>query len=146
LPAELVTRPIRVRRATPVRETRAGAETILVVDDEHLVARSIQKTLQRKGYEVLLAHDAARAIELAEARARDISLVIIDMLMPGMTGPELGRRLEEMQVPAKLLYVSGFAPGSLPAQEPDLDPTTFLQKPFSPSDLLGRVGQLLDSA
>jgi signal transduction histidine kinase/CheY-like chemotaxis protein len=145
LPAELSVRPVRVRRATPVRENRVGAETILVVDDEHLVARSIQKTLQRKGYEVLLANDAARAIELVQTRASDISLVIIDMLMPGMTGPELGKRLEEMQLPAKLLYVSGFAPGNLPLQEPDFDSSSFLQKPFTPSDLLGRVGQLLDS-
>lgn len=145
LPAEDAPRPVRVRRATPLREARSGTETILVVDDEHLVARSIQKTLQRKGYEVLLANDAARAIELVQTRSRDISLVIIDMLMPGMTGPELGKRLEEMQLPAKLLYVSGFAPGNLPLQEPDFDPASFLQKPFTPSDLLGRVGQLLDA-
>jgi FixJ family two-component response regulator len=60
-----------------------------------------------------------------------------------MTGPELGRRFAELQVAAKLLFVSGFSPENLPA-DADRD-AEFLQKPFSSSDLLQRVQRLLDA-
>lgn len=117
--------------------------TVLVIDDEKLVSRSIQKMLQRSGYRVLVAHDAEQALDLVEKRGSEIGLVIVDVVMPGMSGPELGRRFAELQLPAKLLYVSGFAPENLPGEDEEAARASFLQKPFAPADLLDRVGRLL---
>ena len=122
----------------------AGAETILVVDDDRLVRRTIGRILERGGYKVLTAGDSTDALDLVQKRGSEISLAILDVLMPDMSGPELGRRFAELQVPAKLLFISGFAPQNLPAGEPDIE-KMLLQKPFSASDLLGRVRQLIDA-
>jgi two-component system cell cycle sensor histidine kinase/response regulator CckA len=81
------------------------------------------------------------ALDLVQQRGSEIGVIILDVLMPVMTGPELGRRFVDLQVAAKLLFISGFAPENLP---PDADRAAeFLQKPFSSSDLLQRVERLL---
>jgi two-component system cell cycle sensor histidine kinase/response regulator CckA len=143
-------RAVRRRVETPSRPavaspTRHDGATVLVIDDELMVVRSIQRPLERSGYRVLVAHTAEEALSIASARRADISLVILDMLLPGMSGVQLGRRLSEMQLPAKLLYISGFSPEGLSSDEVELESSSFLQKPFTPSDLLGRVGRLLEA-
>jgi CheY-like chemotaxis protein len=130
----------RSSRPAPPPAVLRGAETILVVDDQQMVARSLQKMLERNGYHVLVANNGQDALGIVYELGREISLVVVDVLMPGMTGPELGQRFAEMELPAKILYVSGFAPG-----EGRIDPEHLLLRPFSPSDLLGRIRRLLDA-
>jgi FixJ family two-component response regulator len=71
--------------------------------------------------------------------------VILDVLMPGVTGPELGRRLSALDLPAKLLFVSGFTPESIPIAQAHVTADMLLQKPFSQTTLLERVRQLMHS-
>ena len=72
--------------------------------------------------------------------------MILDVLMPGMTGPELAGRFAELRVPAKVLFVSGFAPESFPTNgSPAQDTREMLQKPFTAVELLNRVRTLLDA-
>jgi two-component system cell cycle sensor histidine kinase/response regulator CckA len=88
----------------------------------------------------LVAEGASSALDIVQQHGSEIGVIVLDVLMPIMSGPELGRRFAELEVAAKVLFISGFAPENLP---PDVDPAAeFLQKPFSSSDLLQRVGCL----
>jgi signal transduction histidine kinase len=131
----------RAPSASPPVSARVNAETLLVVDDEPFVARSIRRILERQGYRVLVANSAAQGLELAEKHGPEISLAILDVLMPDMTGPELAKTFAGIQLPAKVLYVSGFAPGV----DAPVDAEHLLEKPFSAPDLLARVRRLLDA-
>jgi signal transduction histidine kinase len=123
--------------------THDGPDTILVVDDDDLVRRSIAKILERHGYRVLAASGSVEALDVAREHGARIGLVILDVLMPGVTGPELGRRLNDLNLSAKLLFVSGFAPESIPIEEAQVASEMLLQKPFSQTALLERVRQLM---
>jgi signal transduction histidine kinase/CheY-like chemotaxis protein/tetratricopeptide (TPR) repeat protein len=118
-----------------------AGKAILIVDDDPFVRRMIRRTLERGGHHVFTAEGATEALELVQQQGSQIGVIILDVLMPVMTGPELGRRLVALHVAAKLLFISGFAPENLP---PDADcAAEFLQKPFSSTDLLQRVQRLL---
>jgi DNA-binding response OmpR family regulator len=91
---------------------------------------------------VLLAESSAHALDLVHLRGPEIALAILDVLMPDMPGIELGRRFADMQLPAKLLFMSAY-PEKLDAVRGTED--DFLQKPFSANDLLGHVQRLLEA-
>jgi signal transduction histidine kinase/CheY-like chemotaxis protein len=131
------------RTSLTSRPPRA-THTILVVDDDQLVRESVLRVLSRAGYKAYAASGAPDALEIMENRRNDISLVVLDVVMPGMTGPELAQQFAERHFPAKVLFVSGFAPGNLPVEAKSLTRETLLQKPFEGADLLRRVAQMLD--
>jgi two-component system, cell cycle sensor histidine kinase and response regulator CckA len=151
------------RRAEPARmERRAGAlaqallapaaspvadanrKQILVVDDDPSIRELTRLLLQESGYKVLTASGPAGALNLMKAEGQKISLVIVDLVMPDMSGTELGQRLADLRLPAKVLFVSGYGSDAL-EDVPGLAEHGVLQKPFTRSDLLGRVKGLLDS-
>lgn len=144
----------RVRALRSVRPTATpvpGAmmddrDTILVVDDDDLVRRSISKILERNGYRVVVANSPNEALRVVGEEGDRIGLVILDVLMPGTSGPELGRRFGDLKVPAKLLYVSGFSPETIPFEDAQVAADMLLQKPFSQTTLLERVRQLMGEA
>jgi eukaryotic-like serine/threonine-protein kinase len=143
-------RATRPRTSRPARSLsrpaqQSAPDTILVVDDDDLVRRSIAKILERNGYRVVAASGSVEALDVAREQGSRIGLVILDVLMPGVSGPELGRRLFELELPAKILFVSGFAPESIPLEEGQVSADMLLQKPFSQSTLLDRVRQLMPS-
>jgi two-component system cell cycle sensor histidine kinase/response regulator CckA len=111
--------------------------TVLVVDDEPSVARTTSRILERAGYRVLVANGPTQALELASRQGNEIDVAIIDVMMPVMSGPELGRRFTQMRVPARQLFISGYSPASIP----EVDANNFLQKPFSSAELLERVAR-----
>ncbi len=125
----------------PVARAADRGKTILVVDDDPYMRRMMDRTLRRGHHAVLLAASGAEALRLAAEHRSDIGVVILDVVMPGMTGPETARHLAR-ECAAKQLFMSGFAPEELP---PDEDVMEFLQKPFSGVDLLARVRRLLDA-
>jgi len=120
-----------------------SAETILVVDDEPLVRESIRRVLEREGYQLLMASGADDALEIIRQRGDEIALVISDVVMPEVSGPELARQLSAMQMPAKLLFISGYAPESLPPAVGDISAERLLEKPFTGPELVNRVRRLL---
>ena len=136
--------PVRPIGALPAPIVKhEGPDTILVVDDDDLVRRSIAKILERNGYRVVAASGSLEALDVARQQGARIGLVILDVLMPGVTGPELGRRLYDLNLSAKLLFVSGFSPESIPLEEAQVASEMLLQKPFSQTALLERVRQLM---
>jgi len=117
-------------------------ETILLVEDEPAVRRLVAASLARAGYRVLEARDGAQGIELFEAHADAVDLLITDIRMPEMDGDALVRELRGRAPALRVLCVSGY-----PGRAAELASTEhFLAKPFSRYELLGSVRKVLDSA
>jgi two-component system, cell cycle sensor histidine kinase and response regulator CckA len=121
-----------------------GLETILVVDDEAAIRELVLKILRRRGYQVLEAANGEEAVSICrENSGRAIDLVITDVMMPRMGGPELVDRLHQLGLNPKILYVSGFT-GDTNISARNFPPgTVFLEKPFTLAALLERVQEVL---
>jgi len=114
-----------------------NAEVILIVEDEGSIRRLAARALQRAGYEVLEARNGNEAIEIVEEEAGAIDLVLIDMVMPQMSGPELSARLRDHWPEVRILYTSGYTELS---GRKDI---VFLRKPFTARQLLEGVRSAL---
>jgi signal transduction histidine kinase/CheY-like chemotaxis protein len=139
-----VAEPIEAVDAPPIMPHQLhGAETILVVEDNDAVRRIAREFLKMKGYAIIEAREATEAIQIMENREEHIDLVITDVLMPGMKGRELIERLAELRSDFKVLYMSAYtedAAINIGVLSPG---TEFIEKPFSPEELTGKVRQVL---
>ena len=100
--------------------------------------------LATNGYTVLETRDGKEALAAYEANAARIDMVVTDVVMPNMTGIELGDKLADLRPNLKVLYVSGYRDG--PAGPVELErERQFLHKPFTPDALLTRVREVLDA-
>jgi len=123
-----------------------GAETVLVVDDEPVVRTMMGRALEQAGYAVLYAESGAAALARAEEHAGVIHVLLSDLVMPGMSGRELARRLAERRPGLGVLFVSGF-PGEEVERRGLLEGgRPFLAKPFTPETLIERVRGVADAA
>jgi signal transduction histidine kinase len=124
------------------RESGRG-ETILVVEDEPAVRRVTSGLLQKRGYTVLIAESGEQAVEVAKNYSGSVDLLLTDVVMPGLQGPELASSLLELHPGAAVLFVSGYTD---PERFVDLDLNerrSFLPKPFSREALEREVRNLL---
>jgi PAS domain S-box-containing protein len=120
-----------------------GSETVLLVEDEESVRQLVRETLESKGYKVLEADHAEKALQIASSYADKIDMLITDVVMPGMSGRELSARLCASYPHTKVLYLSGYTEDAI-VHEGALDPgTAFLQKPFTLQMLSRKVRQVL---
>jgi two-component system, cell cycle sensor histidine kinase and response regulator CckA len=120
-----------------------GTETILLCEDEGALRFMIARILSDAGYEVLAAPGGAEALELAAARDAPVDALVTDVIMPGLSGPELATRLTAGGV-SRTLFLSGYTADILADRE-NLPPgSAFLEKPFAPSALLSTLRALLD--
>jgi two-component system cell cycle sensor histidine kinase/response regulator CckA len=122
-------------------EVLAGAETILLVEDEAFVRDVTCEVLRSAGYQVLAARNAADAVRMYEARSGEVELLLSDVVLPGETGPAMALRLRREHPELKVLFVTGYAEqmGLLEGKQEE-----FLAKPFSAEALLRKVRQVLD--
>ena len=121
-----------------------GSETVLLVEDETAVRRLGCRILERKGYRVLEADSGAAAIRLFEHMAPAITLLVTDVVMPGMSGSELARRLRSMKPSLRVLFTSGYTADAVQQQGGFEAGTAFLEKPFTPDVLAQKVRDVLD--
>jgi two-component system cell cycle sensor histidine kinase/response regulator CckA len=119
-----------------------GAETILVVEDESVVLELIRQALTRHGYTVLAAGDVQEALLLCEEHQGDIALLLTDVVMPGMSGPQLAEQILRMRSEIRVLYMSGYTDTALKQNTPA---RALFQKPFTPSTLVRKVRDVLDA-
>lgn len=117
-------------------------KTVLLVEDDHDVRSSIRRILEQDGYRVLSGVGHVPATRVAVAHAEEIDLVILDVVMPGMSGIALADRLARLLDDPRILYVSGFIAGDLPERHEIAGRTAFLEKPFTTTALLDRVRAL----
>lgn len=115
-------------------------QTILVVDDEAVARRFLERALSRAGYHVMLANDGEQALAVLHATNRRVDLVITDLVMPGMGGHAFALNVAQLPSPPPVLYISGYErPHGEIAKR-------FLQKPFTSDALLDAVRGLLPAA
>ena len=121
-----------------------GAETLLLAEDDPMVRRLARRSLEKMGYRVLSAEDAIQALELAESHSGQIDLLVTDVIMPGMSGAQLAKRLLAQRPMLKVLYTSGYAGDAIVRHGIPESSAEFLQKPYTPMTLASRVRQVLE--
>jgi two-component system cell cycle sensor histidine kinase/response regulator CckA len=132
------------KNATPVtRAAEGGSETVLLVEDEESVRQLVRETLQTKGYRVVEAENGEAGLQAAAKHSGKIDLVITDVVMPGMGGRELVRRLADTRPEAKVLYLSGYTEDAIVNEGTIESGTAFLQKPFTLQNLSRKVREVL---
>jgi CheY-like chemotaxis protein/two-component sensor histidine kinase len=124
----------------------AGSETILLVEDETVVRHLVAEILETSGYKVLPAGDGPSALELLRRHPEPVDLLVTDVVMPGMSGPEVAQAVTAMRPGTQVLYTSGYTDSQI-GHHGVLEPgIAFLQKPFSADDLTRKVRSLLDDS
>ncbi len=111
---------------------------ILVVEDEALVGTVVRRLLTSMGYSVAVAPHAAGALEYLQQHARDVDLVLADVIMPGLTGVELAMRIREGYPGVGVLLMSGYTGEEIVRRGGAYEGLRIIQKPFAP-EALGRV-------
>ncbi|MGH7482319.1 MAG: hybrid sensor histidine kinase/response regulator [Longimicrobiales bacterium] len=119
------------------------AWTILVVEDETAVRDLVRRVIDRAGFTVLEARSAGEAVALAAASDRPIDLLVTDIVMPDMTGPELAARLIPANAGMRVLLTSGYALDTIPEGASVPPDAAFLEKPFHPDALIRSIRELL---
>lgn len=123
-----------------------GSETILVVEDEDHVRELATRALEGRGYSVLTAADGAEAVSLVREHEGRIDLVVTDVVMPKLNGPELAKEVRSVWPWVKLLFMSGYAGHTADREGQDVPDVPILQKPFSAGRLVKKVRQVLDTS
>jgi CheY-like chemotaxis protein len=115
-----------------------GHQTVLIVDDEDLLLTMGQMVLSSYGYHVLTANTGHKALEILSKSDKHIDLVIVDLVMPQMTGRELIEHIRRLSPDTRIIRTSGYV---RPASGEDGE--DYLQKPFTTQDLLLKVKRML---
>lgn len=126
-------------------ERDGGGETILVVEDDPAVRAVAARALRRFGYHVVSADGGDEALRLARRHEGPIDLLLTDIMMPGLNGVEVASRIARVRPGIRIFFMSGYADQDL-VRQGLLEPgTRFLQKPFTPQELAGRIREILDA-
>jgi two-component system, cell cycle sensor histidine kinase and response regulator CckA len=126
----------------PFREARlqsgySMSQNILVVDDEAIARRFMERALAERGYRVMLANDGEQALDVLRMTRRKIALIITDLVMPGMGGHAFALEVARLPSPPPMLYISAY-------EKPQGEMAKrFLQKPFSVETLVNAVQNLI---
>jgi two-component system, cell cycle sensor histidine kinase and response regulator CckA len=123
----------------------AGYETILVVEDNQLLRDLIETVLRQARYSTIVCADGETALERMQGGAA-VDAMLLDMVMPRMSGPELVERLRALTPDAKVLFMSGYAEDAVWINRPHAHAQApFIQKPFTVTDLCVKLRQVLDA-
>jgi PAS domain S-box-containing protein len=117
--------------------------TVLLVEDEQALRELAETILREEGYLVLTAGDGREALALAERHHGPLELLVTDVVMPNLSGPELAQRLRSLRPDLQVLYMSGYNDGRLVTRGIEQAKVSLLYKPFRPDELLDKVGELV---
>jgi two-component system cell cycle sensor histidine kinase/response regulator CckA len=126
-------------------EAARSWETILLVEDEDCIREITRRILEMHGYTVLTAANANEGIRVFDDYDGAINLVVTDIMMPGMNGRELVRRLNERAPGLKTIFISGYDCNVARADSPD-PKINYLQKPFTVDELARKIREVIDDA
>jgi len=127
----------------PDRRTINGTGTVLLIDDEEMVLDVGSRFLKKLGYNVVEASGGYSAVKIYEDRRNTIDLVILDMIMPGMSGKEVYERLKKINPDVKVLLSSGYSIEGQATEIIDNGCDGFIQKPFSMKEMSGKLAEIL---
>jgi CheY-like chemotaxis protein len=122
-----------------------GTETILVAEDEDGVRSLTREVLEKYGYTVLEAANGEEALKVAERHQGPLHLLLSDVVMPRMGGPELAQELVARRPDVKVLYMSGYTDHPMVRRGVVNAGVAFLQKPFTPTLLVSRIREVLEA-
>lgn len=125
---------------------QAPKGTVLLVEDDNQVRGFIHTLLANNGYRVLEATTGAEGLEIAERDGAEINLLLSDMLLPELSGYDLGQKVRELRPHIKILFMTGYVEGEIVQKSIAELGASFLDKPFQPSMLLARVQEGVESA
>jgi two-component system, cell cycle sensor histidine kinase and response regulator CckA len=143
LPA--VSAPVQSRAPQPQPQITFGSESILLVEDNDAVRELARRTLRARGYTVVEARNADEALEVIAGGAQP-QLLVTDVVMPGLSGPNLAARLLQHNPRLRVLYMSGYSEDTTAVHGTFWGGVPLLQKPFTPHELAERVRMALDTA
>ena len=139
--------PIKVIKVEPAPTLALHVdETILLVEDEQVVRDLVGQVLQATGYEVLEATSGEQALQMSSAHRGPIHLLLADVVLPGLSGPEVAAQLVSTRPEMQVIYISGYAPETIVRYGISEQHRLFLQKPFTPTTLLAHVREALDTS
>ena len=121
-----------------------GMGTLLLVEDEAPVRTFGARALRNKGYTVLEADCGETALELVEEQGKDIQLIVTDVIMPGIKGPDMIRIVKRSYPDVKVIYISGYAEDAFDGDLEDKDDFNFLPKPFTLKQLASTVKEVIN--
>jgi two-component system cell cycle sensor histidine kinase/response regulator CckA len=121
-----------------------GTETVLLVEDAPMIRRLAREIMLRAGYKVIEAGDAHQAMQLAETHAH-IDLLLTDLIMPGPSGVDLAEQLRAIRGDIRVLFMSGYTDNAILRNGLLGESTEFLQKPFTPEELLRKLRRVIDA-
>jgi signal transduction histidine kinase/ActR/RegA family two-component response regulator len=122
-----------------------GTETILLVEDEVALIEMVHLFLESKGYTVYTAQDGYDAIKVYKQHKQEISLVLTDVGLPGMTGMDEFKKLREITPNVNVIFASGFFDPDIKSELYLAGAKGFIQKPYSPDEVLQRIREVLDA-
>jgi PAS domain S-box-containing protein len=127
----------------PAESSIAPGSTILIVEDEDALRNLIAEVLREEGYGVLVAANGRDALTLAERHRGGLDLLVTDVVMPHLSGPELAERLRGLRPGTQVLFMSGYNDSRLVSRGVEAAKANLLHKPFAPKELVARVAELL---
>jgi two-component system cell cycle sensor histidine kinase/response regulator CckA len=131
----------------PVERAKGGAGTVLVVDDEEIVRQTTKASLERAGFQVVLAESGETAIRiLLDKEIPPVHLIVLDMSMPNMNGKDAMERIRQLGIAVPVLICSGYSESEVCPEFAGLDVAGFIQKPFTARELTARVRCALPGA
>ncbi|MHB0858151.1 MAG: PAS domain S-box protein [Anaerolineae bacterium] len=131
---------------SPATEIPRGTETLLVVEDQDEVRELAVRMLRRLGYTVIEAGDGIQAHHLFLSRSSHVDMLLTDVIMPEVSGPELVERLRALRADLPVLYMTGYAFEALSSNAMESLGESLIHKPFTYEGLARKVRQVLDSA
>ena len=134
------------KRATARKQRSGSAKTVLLVEDAIQVRRMVCLFLQRAGYTVLEASNGVEALQVAQQSRQPIHMLLTDVIMPEMNGPDLAARLTEDLTDIKVLYMSGYSNHPVVQESVLKSGAFFIAKPFAPDALLQKVLDVFDTS
>jgi two-component system cell cycle sensor histidine kinase/response regulator CckA len=134
-----------LRPTLPGRRSRRGSEVVLLVEDEDNIREPAVEILESRGYRVLSAPDATRALTLSDEHAGPIHILVTDVVMPGLSGSQLASQLLRRRPELLVLYISGYPEDSIAHHGVLSEDQHFLQKPFPPGQFLEKIREVLDA-
>jgi PAS domain S-box-containing protein len=120
-----------------------GDETVLLVEDSETVRKLVKRSLENHGYTVIDAPSGIDGLRRARRHEADLHVLVTDVVLPGMNGPELARRLNETRPGTKVVFISGFSDDALSQHGIVASHIALVQKPFAPSVLLRELRRVL---
>jgi CheY-like chemotaxis protein len=136
--------PAEAMPAIPLQHAKQSA-TVLVIDDEEVVRRTARAALQRSGYDIVLAEDGAAGLRIFEALGDKVSLVLLDLTMPGLSGEEVLRQIQSLSPNVRVILSSGYNEVEVIRLFTGKGLAGFLQKPYTAAALIDKVSRALPS-